>query len=164
MTLGEKIKKLRLSKNLTQADLADQIHVTFQTVSKWENNENEPDVSTLRELSKLFECSLDYLLSPDEEENKNEPAAVVAAPVTQNVIKENAEVVHEKGEHQCEICHKEIPEEELATKQIRTIHRRHHHGHSSASSTVRTAYYHKDCLNLEKIKNYHNKNLQRKLV
>lgn len=85
MTLGEKIKKLRLAKGLTQADLAEQIHVTFQTVSKWENDENEPDVSTLRELARVFECSLDYLLSPNEEEQKNETATVVAAPVQQPV-------------------------------------------------------------------------------
>ena len=66
MTLGQKIKKLRVEKNLTQKDLADRLYVTFQTVSKWENDENEPDVSTLRELAKVFECSLDYLLSEDE--------------------------------------------------------------------------------------------------
>ena len=66
MTLGEKIKKLRNEKGLTQKDLADQVHVTFQTVSKWENDENEPDVSTLRELAKLFGCSMDYLLSEEE--------------------------------------------------------------------------------------------------
>lgn len=50
MTLGQKIKKLRNEKNLTQKELADQIYVTFQTVSKWEKDENEPDVATLREL------------------------------------------------------------------------------------------------------------------
>ena len=54
MTLGQKIKKLRNEKGLTQKDLADQVHVTFQTVSKWEKDENEPDVSTLRELAKLY--------------------------------------------------------------------------------------------------------------
>ena len=80
MTLGQKIKKLRVEKGLTQKDLADQVFVTFQTVSKWEKDENEPDVSTLRELAKLFGCSLDYLLSEDEDESpKNE---VVEAPVT----------------------------------------------------------------------------------
>ena len=44
MTLGQKIKKLRIEKNLTQKDLADRLYVTFQTVSKWENDENEPGV------------------------------------------------------------------------------------------------------------------------
>ena len=36
MTLGQKIKKLRIEKNLTQKDLADRLYVTFQTVSKWD--------------------------------------------------------------------------------------------------------------------------------
>ena len=54
MTLGQKIKKLRTDKGLTQKDLADQVFVTFQTVSKWEKDENEPDVSTLRLLAKVF--------------------------------------------------------------------------------------------------------------
>ena len=71
MTLGQKIKKLRTEKGLTQKDLADDIHVTFQTVSKWENDENEPDVSTIRELAKLFGCTLDYLLSEEEEIKTN---------------------------------------------------------------------------------------------
>ena len=43
MTFGQKLKKLRTEKNLTQKDLADQLHVTFQTVSKWESDINEPD-------------------------------------------------------------------------------------------------------------------------
>ena len=36
MTLGQKLKKLRTDKGLTQKDLAEQLHVTFQTVSKRE--------------------------------------------------------------------------------------------------------------------------------
>ncbi len=66
MTLGQKLKKLRSDKNLTQKDLADQLHVTFQTISKWENDENEPDISTLKELAKLYKscCLLVQLLLP----------------------------------------------------------------------------------------------------
>ena len=45
MTIGQKIKKLRLEKKLTQKDVVDQLRVTFQTVSKWEKDENEPDIS-----------------------------------------------------------------------------------------------------------------------
>ena len=59
MTLGQKLKKLRTDKGLTQKDLAEQLHVTFQTVSKWENDENEPDISTLKELAKLYDVSVD---------------------------------------------------------------------------------------------------------
>ena len=65
MTLGQKLKKLRIEKGLTQKDLADQLHVTFQTVSKWEGDTNEPDFSTLKELSKIFGIKYQKLLSID---------------------------------------------------------------------------------------------------
>lgn len=76
MTLGQKLKKLRIEKGLTQKDLADQLHVTFQTISKWEGDTNEPDFSTLKELSKILDCSIEYLFSEDEEkeEPKEEPS------------------------------------------------------------------------------------------
>ncbi|NLB49170.1 MAG: helix-turn-helix transcriptional regulator [Erysipelotrichia bacterium] len=47
MTFGQKLKKLRTETKITQKDLADELHVTFQTVSKWESDINEPNFSTL---------------------------------------------------------------------------------------------------------------------
>ena len=139
MTLGQKIKKLRIEKGLTQKDLADQVHVTFQTVSKWEKDENEPDVSTLRELAKLFGCSMDYLLSEDEtetpEEVVEEPVVATVEPVTKTII------IHQKELHVCERCKKDIPEDELEMEQVCT--RPAGRGHSA---TYRQAYYHKSCL------------------
>lgn len=139
MTLGQKIKKLRIEKGLTQKDLADQVHVTFQTVSKWEKDENEPDVSTLRELAKLFGCSMDYLLSEDEtetpEEVVEEPVVAPVEPVTKTII------IHQKELHVCERCKKDIPEDELEMEQVCT--RPAGRGHSA---TYRQAYYHKSCL------------------
>lgn len=146
MTLGQKIKKLRTEKNLTQKDLADRLYVTFQTVSKWENDENEPDVSTLRELAKVFECSLDYLLSEDEKVVEVEPEPVVAPTPVEPVVKEIREtvVIHQKELHVCERCKKDIPEDELEMEEICTS--RYHRGHPA---TYRNAYYHKSCLELE---------------
>lgn len=72
MTLGPKIKELRSQKGFTQRELADRLHVSFQTISKWENDENEPDISTLKELASLFDCSVNELIndSNDSEEKK----------------------------------------------------------------------------------------------
>lgn len=141
MTLGQKIKKLRIEKNLTQKDLADRLYVTFQTVSKWENDENEPDVSTLRELAKVFECSLDYLLSEDEKvtEVEIEPEPVVA-PTPVEPIRETV-VIHQKELHVCERCKKDIPEDELEMEEICV-----RHGGRGRAAVYRQAYYHKDCL------------------
>ena len=142
MTLGEKIKKLRTEKGLTQKDLADQLHVTFQTVSKWEKGDNEPDVATLREIAKLFNCSMDYLLSEDDEEPKEEIKEEVVAPV-ETVTK--TIIIHQKELHVCERCKKDIPEDDLVMEQVCTRHAGRGH-----SAEYRSAYYHKDCLEITK--------------
>ena len=70
MTLGEKLRNLRNEKRLTQKDLADQLHVSFQTISKWESDINEPDIATLKELAKFYGCSFDYLLNDTSDATK----------------------------------------------------------------------------------------------
>ena len=62
MTLGQSIRTRRVKLGLTQTDLALKLNVSFQTVSKWEKDINEPDVKTLKELSSIFECSIDELV------------------------------------------------------------------------------------------------------
>ena len=137
MTVGQKIKKLRIEKGLTQKDLADQLHVTFQTVSKWEKDENEPDISTIRELAKLFGCSFDYLLSEDDVESPKEEKVEEAPvePVTKTIV------IHQKELHVCERCKKDIPEDELEMERVCTRHAGRGH-----SAEYRQAYYHKNCL------------------
>ena len=140
MTLGQKIKKLRTDKNLTQKDLADQVHVTFQTVSKWENDENEPDVATLRELSKLFGCSMDFLLSEEEAaEPKQEVVETQAAPVEQIT---KTIIIHQKELHVCRRCNKDIPEDDL---QVEHLTKRERHGRVWRTVPNGEAFYHKEC-------------------
>ncbi len=141
MTLGQKIKKLRIKTNLTQKDLADKLHVTFQTVSKWEADTNEPDVSTLRELAKLFDCSMDFLLSEEEielpkEDVKEDVIPVPTEPVTKTII------IHQREAHVCELCKKDIAEDDLDIDHVPTTHR---HGRTS-HTTYSDYYYHKECL------------------
>lgn len=62
MTLGQSIKTRRVELGLTQSDLALKLNVSFQTVSKWEKDINEPDVKTLKELSSIFGCTIDELV------------------------------------------------------------------------------------------------------
>lgn len=71
--LGESIKNHRIKANLTQKDLAEKLNVSFQTVSKYENGINEPDLSTLQVMCTLFGCSISELLG---EAKSEEPAAV----------------------------------------------------------------------------------------
>ena len=68
MTYGEKISKLRKSKNMTQKELGDALNVTYQAVSKWERDESLPDFETMVKLSKLFGVSITYFENSEAEE------------------------------------------------------------------------------------------------
>ena len=67
MTMGEKLAKLRREHNLTQEQFAELLMVSRQSVSKWELNTTYPDTEKLIRISKLFDCSLDYLLKDEIE-------------------------------------------------------------------------------------------------
>lgn len=68
MTMGEKLAKLRREHNLTQEQFAEILMVSRQSVSKWELNTTYPDTEKLIRISKLFDCSLDYLLKDEIEQ------------------------------------------------------------------------------------------------
>lgn len=63
---SDKIKKLRLSKNLTQDQLAKLIYVSRSAVAKWEQNRGFPNIDALQKISEIFEVSIDELLSDKE--------------------------------------------------------------------------------------------------
>lgn len=67
--IGDRIKELRNKKELTQAELADKLGFTSQTVSNWESGTREPDIDALTQLASLFNVSLDYLLLGRQEES-----------------------------------------------------------------------------------------------
>ena len=69
MEIGNRIKILRTEKHLTQQEFADALNVTVQTVSRWENGVNYPDIALLPELASFFHVSTDYLLGMKGEHN-----------------------------------------------------------------------------------------------
>ena len=62
MELGKTIKELRNRKGIKQDDFASAVGVSVQTVSRWENDVNVPDLSMLPILAKYFNVTTDYLL------------------------------------------------------------------------------------------------------
>ena len=66
MTLGEKIKKLRIENGLTQEEMAEKLYLSRQAVTAWEGNRTKPDIESLTILSKLFNVPLKYFLDEDE--------------------------------------------------------------------------------------------------
>jgi len=74
MNLGNNISEKRKAKGMTQEELAANLGVSPQAVSKWENNLSCPDISLLPAIAKIFGMSVDELLG--------------AAPATENVGEE----------------------------------------------------------------------------
>ena len=67
MELGKKIKQLRLNKGVTQETFAIALGVTYQAVSRWENETTMPDISLLPQISVYFGVSIDELFEFTEE-------------------------------------------------------------------------------------------------
>ena len=63
MNIGQTIKALRTRAGLTQEQLAGQLGVTYQAISKWETGANTPDISLLPTLATAFGVSIDTLFS-----------------------------------------------------------------------------------------------------
>lgn len=67
MEFAEKLITLRKSRELTQEQLAEQLNVSRQSISKWESGDTIPNTETLKRLSKLFDVSINTLLGSPRE-------------------------------------------------------------------------------------------------
>ena len=68
--IGNNIKRLRTERGMTQKALADKLFVSAQAVSRWENNEVEPSITTLTELAKIFGVSADEILGLETKKSR----------------------------------------------------------------------------------------------
>jgi len=66
--LGVSLKNARENKQLTQQEVANKLYVTRQTISRWEQNKTLPNIYVLKELSDIYELSVDSLVQEREEE------------------------------------------------------------------------------------------------
>ena len=66
MTLGDMIRSKREEHNMTQQELADILHVTRQTVSRWESGSRCPDLILSKKIADTFDISLDELVSSSD--------------------------------------------------------------------------------------------------
>ena len=65
---GERLKDVRKDHQDTQETLAQKLGVSTPTVSKWEQGESDPSVSTLVRLCRLYDVSADFLLGLSDED------------------------------------------------------------------------------------------------
>ena len=68
MTIGRRIGQLRRARGMTQDAMAEQLGVSPQAVSKWENDQTCPDISLLPKLARFLGVTVDHLLTGEQEE------------------------------------------------------------------------------------------------
>ncbi|HFK1681845.1 helix-turn-helix transcriptional regulator [Bacillus sp. SRB1LM] len=83
MIFSERLKEEREKRNWSQSDLSEKIHVSRQSVSKWETGKNYPSIEIIIHLSDLFGITIDELLRSDEE-------------LTQKVIEDSKQLAYPK--------------------------------------------------------------------
>ena len=66
MQIGNKISQLRKLSGMTQEQLAEKLHVSRQTISKWEAGTTMPDLESVVTISRMFQVPLDYLMLEEE--------------------------------------------------------------------------------------------------
>jgi transcriptional regulator with XRE-family HTH domain len=84
---GHHMQQIRRSRNLTQEQVAERLGVTYQAVSKWENQVNTPDIALLPEIAALFGVTIDALFSEHAESAPETPAELLAAVKDDDVIR-----------------------------------------------------------------------------
>ena len=82
MQIGDRISKLRLSKKLSQEELAKKLFVSSKTISSWETNRTEPSLEIIVKLSEIFDCSVVYLIYG--EIKKNDIETEIKIKITQD--------------------------------------------------------------------------------
>ena len=65
---GDTISRLRKEKGLTQSQLGKLLNVSYQAVSKWENDLAEPSLQSIEEMSKIFDVPVSYFFNESDDE------------------------------------------------------------------------------------------------
>ena len=70
--IGDKIRDLRNQKRMSQTELSKILHVSQQTITKWETGRAEPSSGAVASLSKFFGVSADYLLGTGQTKSSSD--------------------------------------------------------------------------------------------
>ena len=87
--LSENIKYYRKKQGISQEELAVELHVVRQTVSKWENNLSVPDAETLIKISELLQVSVSQLVDVDVKQETTDDIASELARLNELISKKN---------------------------------------------------------------------------
>ena len=95
MILADKIILLRKRKGWSQEELAEQLGVTRQSVSKWEGAQSVPDIQKIIQMSEIFGVTTDYLLKDEIEATKTEDITKIQNThlIKRSLIEKNQKII-----------------------------------------------------------------------
>ena len=94
-TIGNIIRELRCSRNLTQEQLAENLNITAQAISKWENNIGMPDISQVVPIAHFFGVSTDVLFGVEEKMDVDEVQTLIDTATNQDSYKDEYALLKE---------------------------------------------------------------------
>ena len=94
-TIGNIIRELRCSRNLTQEQLAENLNITAQAISKWENNIGMPDISQVVPIAHFFGVSTDVLFGVEEKMDVDEVQPLIDTATNQDSYKDEYALLKE---------------------------------------------------------------------
>ncbi len=94
-TIGNIIRELRCSRNLTQEQLAENLNITAQAISKWENNIGMPDISQVVPIAHFFGVSTDVLFGVATDKITNEVQSLIDTTTSKETLGEEYALLKE---------------------------------------------------------------------
>lgn len=93
MSIGRRIAELRKQKNMSQLELAKALNVAPSTIGMWETDQRAMKDDSIRQLSKYFGVSTDYILNGNE--SKKDPNLLVATHVDDDLTEKQKQEVQD---------------------------------------------------------------------
>lgn len=85
-----RIKELRIEKGLKQKEIAKMLNKTITCICDWERGRTQPSIDDLIKLSKIFTCSVDYII-----ENESEDGVIVISESSDSYTEDERELINE---------------------------------------------------------------------
>lgn len=93
---GNRVKELRVTNGWTQKSLAEKLDVSSQVISNWERAYTSPNQEDLIKLARIFNVTIDYILSSDKIINLNYDIEKITEYVSSSMLKQDEKELMEK--------------------------------------------------------------------
>ena len=86
MSIGERISELRAQNAMSQYELAKQMEVSRQAVSKWENDQSSPDAMNLIRLAEILDTDIEYLTTGRRTFGRRPPVVLETEKIVEKIV------------------------------------------------------------------------------